>query len=189
MSVRVVTSVFVCAGSCADPFSSTTPSTVRVWAGVRAGGDASVWVVMRACGCVQMVRRIAHADRHFPPGGPELGEDADPRPWAELPPDRRGRWAMDRWGHTTISRSMSPKRSEWMGYGKQWCQLYMDRSKSQPRSRKPRSRKQRSRKARLDFIDTLHRMLRNWLRGDKWLPKQFRSAKKLHEAIVVQVCD
>jgi ubiquitin len=38
VSVRVVTSVFVCAGSCADRFSRTTPSTVRVWAGVRAGG-------------------------------------------------------------------------------------------------------------------------------------------------------
>ncbi len=54
----------------------------------------------------------------------------------------------------------------------------MDRSRSQPRSRKPRSRK-----ARLDFIDALHRKLTNWLRGDKELPEQFRSAKKLHEAL------
>ena len=61
--VRVVTSVFVCAGSCADPFSCTTPSTVRVWAGVRAGGDASVWVVMRVCGCLQRARRDAAMGR------------------------------------------------------------------------------------------------------------------------------
>ena len=137
-------------------------------------------MVMRACGRVQMVRRSARADARYPPAGPRLGEDADPRPWAELPPDRRGRWAMDRWGHTTISRSMSPKRSGWMGYGKR-ITFNMMRSKSQRRSKMPRSRKRRNK----EFLEGsfLAMRLRYWLRKDKEFPEQFRSAKKLHEAI------
>ncbi len=75
---------------------------------------------------------------------------------------------------------MSPKRSGWMGDGMRMDINWL-RSKSQRRSKMPRSRKRRN----MEFLEGsfLAMRLRYWLRKDKELPKQFRSAKKLHEAL------
>ena len=37
--------------------------------------------------------------------------------------------------------------------------------------------------------DYVRMLLRYWLKRDKKLPEQYRSAEKLREAIVAQVCD
>ncbi len=80
---------------------------------------------------------------------------------------------------------MSPKRSGWAGYGK-FVLSMLERSKSHPKM----GLENFSDDEELAYY--LGMRLRYWLREDKELPKQFRSAKKLHEAIeaiVVQVCD
>jgi len=40
-----------------------------------------------------------------------------------------------------------------------------------------------------ELADYLGMVLGYWLRRDKMLPEQYRSAEKLREAIVAQVCD
>jgi len=126
-------------------------------------------------------------------GGPDTFEEfVGPDTFEEFVLNR-GRWAPDTRGPFpwTTRKSMSPKRSGWMGSGKRfWFVLEeQERSKSQPRSKikepgfstNPRSWKRRMN----EFLEGsfLAMRLRYWLRKDRYLPEQFRSAWKLREAI------
>ena len=77
--------------------------------------------------------------------------------------------------------SMSPERSgrAWWGGGK----YRVLRERSHPNMGRENFSDDE------ELADYLGMVLGYWLRRDKMLPEQYRSAEKLREAIVAQVCD